>query len=261
MVYGRWCPKRVRGTGQAGQTSLAGWARQGRSRGSICVYRATRVWGRRCSDTSAIIALRLAPIRPSRQHYAHLLVRVTPPPLTRRRPPYLLRLPTARAASGPDARVAMGRLPGNKSRAEARSLGDNVVSGTRTRRRSQERSPVPPVHLPCLCCSLLPQCCANAQASAHLTPLLTPLRSSRTRLRRGPPYAPALRHPSACPPPDPLLCRPTMVMRRTWRSQLHKSSRPCSLPSQCAHPPLPVSWFTELTCSCPSAPVCPPSAC
>ena len=100
MVYGRWCPKRVRGTGQAGQTSLAGWARQGRSRGSICVYRTTRVWGRRCSDTSAIIALRLAPIRPSRQHYAHLLVRVTPPSLTRRRPPYLLRLPTARAASG-----------------------------------------------------------------------------------------------------------------------------------------------------------------
>ena len=100
VVYGRWCPKRVRGTGQAGQTSLAGWARQGRSRGSICVYRTTRVWDRRCSDTSAIIALRLAPIRPSRQHYAHLLVRFTPPPLTRRRPPYLLRLPTARAASG-----------------------------------------------------------------------------------------------------------------------------------------------------------------
>ena len=100
MVYGRWCPKRVRGTGQAGQTSPAGWARQGRSRGSICVYRTTRVWDRRCSDTSAIIALRLAPIRPSRQHYAHLLVRFTPPPLTRRRPPYLLRLPTARAASG-----------------------------------------------------------------------------------------------------------------------------------------------------------------
>ena len=72
MVYGRWCPKRVRGTGQAGQTSLAGWARQGRSRGSICVYRTTRVWDRRCSDTPAIIALRLAPIRPSRQHYAHL---------------------------------------------------------------------------------------------------------------------------------------------------------------------------------------------
>ena len=43
VAYGRWCPKRVRGTGQAGQTSLAGWARQGRSRGSICVYRATRV--------------------------------------------------------------------------------------------------------------------------------------------------------------------------------------------------------------------------
>ena len=53
-----------------------------------------------------------------------------------------------------------------QSRAEARSLGDNVVSGTRTRRRSQERSPVPPVPLPCLCCSLLPQCCANAQAPA-----------------------------------------------------------------------------------------------
>ena len=91
VVYGRWCPKRVRGTGQAGQTSLAGCARQGRSRGSICVYRTTRVWDRRCSDTSAIIALRLAPIRPSRQHYAHLLVRFTPPPLPRRRPPYLLR--------------------------------------------------------------------------------------------------------------------------------------------------------------------------
>ena len=68
MAYGRWCPKRVRGTGQAGQTSLAGWTRQGRSRGSICVYRATRVWDRRsCSDTSAIIALRLAPIRPPRR--------------------------------------------------------------------------------------------------------------------------------------------------------------------------------------------------
>ena len=91
MVYGRWCPKRARGTGQAGQTSLAGWARQGRSRGSICVYRTTRVWDRRCSDTSAIIARRLAPIRPSRQHYAHLLVRFTPPPLPRRRPPCLLR--------------------------------------------------------------------------------------------------------------------------------------------------------------------------
>ena len=159
-----------------------------------------------------------------------------------------------------DARVAMGRLPGNKSRAEARSLGDNVVSGTRTRRRSQERSPLPPVPLPRLCCSLLPQCCANAQASAHLTPLLAPLRSSRTRLRRGPPYAPALRHPPACPPPDLLLRLPTMVMRRTWESQLHKSSRPCSLPSQCAHPPRPVPWCNGLTCSCLSAPVCPPSA-
>ena len=67
MVYGRWCPKWVRGTGQAGQTSLAGWIRQGRSRGSICVYRITRVWDRRCSDTSATIALRLAPIRPPRR--------------------------------------------------------------------------------------------------------------------------------------------------------------------------------------------------
>lgn len=47
-----------------------------------------------------------------------------------------------------DARVAMGRLPGNKSRAEARSLGDNVVSGTRTRRQSQEHSPTSPVPLP-----------------------------------------------------------------------------------------------------------------
>ena len=47
-----------------------------------------------------IIARRLAPTRPSRQHYAHLLVRFTPPPLPRRRPPCLLRLPTARAASG-----------------------------------------------------------------------------------------------------------------------------------------------------------------
>ena len=134
----------------------------------------------------------------------------------------------------------MGRLPGNKSRAEARSLGDNVVSGTRTRRRSQERSPLPPVPLPRLCCSLLPQCCANAQAVAHLPPLLAPLRSSRTKLRRGPPYAPALRHPPACPPSDLLLCLPTMVMRHTWECQLHKSSRPCSLPSQGAHPPRPV---------------------
>ena len=132
----------------------------------------------------------------------------------------------------------MGRLPGNKSRAEARSLGDNVVSGTRTRRRSQERSPLPPVPLPCLCCSLLPQCCANAQASAHLTPLLAPLRSSRTRLRRGPPYAPALRHPSACPPPDLLLCRPTMVMRRTWEE------------------PAP----QILTPMLPAVPVCPPTS-
>ena len=146
-----------------------------------------------------------------------------------------------------DARVAMGRLPGNKSRAEARSLGDNVVSGTRTRRRSQEHSPISPVPLPHLCCSLLPQCCANAQAAAHLPPPLAPLRSSRTRLRRGPPYAPASRHPPACPPSNLLPCLPTMVMRRTWECQIHKSSRPCSLPSQGAHPPRPVPWCNGLT--------------
>ena len=35
----------------------------------------------------------------------------------------------------------MGRLPGNGNRAEARSLGDNVVSGARVRRRPQARSP------------------------------------------------------------------------------------------------------------------------
>ena len=159
-----------------------------------------------------------------------------------------------------DARVAMGRLPGNKSRAEARSLGDNVVSGTRARRRSQERSPLSPVPLSHRCCSLLPQCCANAQAVAHLPPLLAPLRSSRTRLRRGPPYAPALRHPPACPPFDLLSCLPTMVMRRTWECQLHKSSRPRSLPSQGAHLPRPVPWRNGLTCSCLSAPVCRPFA-
>ena len=83
-----------------GADLVAGCIRQGRSRGSICVYRTTRVRDRRCSDAPAIIALRLAPIRPSRQHYAHLLVRCTPPPLTRCCPPYSLRLPTARAASG-----------------------------------------------------------------------------------------------------------------------------------------------------------------
>ena len=53
VVYGRWRPKRVRGTGQAGQTSLAGWTRQGRSRGSICVYRVTPAFG-----------IAAAPIRP-----------------------------------------------------------------------------------------------------------------------------------------------------------------------------------------------------
>ena len=151
-----------------GADLVAGCIRQGRSRGSICVYRTTRVRDRRCSDAPAIIALRLAPIRPSRQHYAHLLVRCTPPPS----PAAVRRIHSGCQQRAPraDARVAMGRLPGNKSRAEARSLGDNVVSGTRTRRQSQEHSPTSPVPLPHLCCSLLPQCCANAQAAACSPP-------------------------------------------------------------------------------------------
>ena len=51
-----------------GADLVAGRIRQGRSRGSICVYRTTRVRDRRCSDASATIALRLAPIRPPRRH-------------------------------------------------------------------------------------------------------------------------------------------------------------------------------------------------
>ena len=43
-----------------GADLVAGCIRQGRSQGSICVYRTTRVRDRRCSDASAIIALRLA---------------------------------------------------------------------------------------------------------------------------------------------------------------------------------------------------------
>ena len=260
MVYGRWCPKRVRGTGQAGQTSLAGWARQGRSRGSICVYRTTRVWGRRCSDTSAIIALRLAPIRPSRQHYAHLLVRVTPPPLTRRRPPYLLRLPTARAASGPTRALQWAACLGTRA---ARRRGASVTTWSPARVRAG--GPRNARHfLPC------PFLASAAASSRNVVPmhrhLHTSRRSSRLCAVRGRGSAEALRTLLPCatrqhaPHPTPCSAVPTMVMRRTWRSQLHKSSRPCSLPSQCAHPPLPVSWFTELTCSCPSAPVCPPSA-
>ena len=57
---------------------------------------------------------------------------------------------SARASGRP---VAMGRLPGNRSRAEARSLGDNVVSGSRVRQQPQARSllalaPTPILHLP-----------------------------------------------------------------------------------------------------------------
>ena len=215
-----------------GADLVAGCIRQGRSRGSICVYRTTRVRDRRCSDAPAIIALRLAPIRPPRtsaaQNHAHYSSdsHHPPSPAAVRR----IRSGCQQRAPRADARVAMGRLPGNKSRAEARSLGDNVVSGTRTRRQSQEHSPTSPVPLPHLCCSLLPQCCANAQAAAHLPPPLAHLRSSRTRLRRGPPYAPALRHPPACPPFNLLPCLPTLVMRRTWECRIHQSSRPCSLP-------------------------------
>ena len=38
-----------------GADLVAGCIRQGRSRGSICVYRTTRARDRRCSDTSAIL--------------------------------------------------------------------------------------------------------------------------------------------------------------------------------------------------------------
>ena len=46
--------------GRRGRPRSCGCIRQGRSRGSICVYRTTRVRDCRCSDASAIIALRLA---------------------------------------------------------------------------------------------------------------------------------------------------------------------------------------------------------
>ena len=52
----------------------------------------------------------------------------------------------------------MGRLPGNRSRAEARSLGDNVVSGSRVRRQSQARPLLAPAPTPTLHFTLLLDC-------------------------------------------------------------------------------------------------------
>ena len=179
-------PEWVRGIGQAGRTSPAECVQQGRSRGSICV----------CCTIPTVRSPLLTLMRPlgsisgscpsglrgymsaARHHLPYL-----------RRPPltvtvrcvlssYQQRAPRAAAS------VAMGRLPGNRSRAEARSLGDNVVSGSRARRRSQARSPLVRVVSPSRCCfSCLPHCCANAWAVAHPTPHLAFVCSSPTRLR------------------------------------------------------------------------------
>ena len=115
-----------------------------------------------------------------------------------------------RAPSG--AAVAMGRLPGNGNRAEARSLGDNVVSGTRVRRRPQARSPccrvlfcmVPemPPAWPLLC-----QCMTNCSPtlaprphaqSADEAPARPSVRSSSPPLTSAPTVLLALLAPSSC---------------------------------------------------------------
>ena len=205
--------KWVRGTGQAGRTSSAEWTQQGRSRGSICV----------CCTIPSVRPPLLAPMRPpgslsgSRPTglYSDTSAARHPLPHLLHRPPSAAVVRCVRSshqqrAPRAAARVAMGRLPGNKSRAEARSLGDNVVSGPRARRRSQERSSLSPVSLSHLCSSLLPHCCANAWAVAHSTLLLAFPCSLLTRLRRGPPYAPASRatrqhalYSTSCPVSQP----------------------------------------------------------
>ena len=81
-------------------------------------------------------------------------------------------LPSARVASA--VLAAMGRLPGNRSRAEALSLGDNAVSGSRVRRRTQARpstlrAPVLVLQLlPALLCPYIGTCSLHLATRARL---------------------------------------------------------------------------------------------
>ena len=164
---------------EAGRTSPAECVQQGRSRGSICV----------CCTIPTVRSPLLTLMRPlgsisgscpsglrgymsaARHHLPYL-----------RRPPltvtvrcvlssYQQRAPRAAAS------VAMGRLPENRSRAEARSLGDNVVSGSRARPADGLRH----AHPSSVWCPL-PD--AASVASRIVVPmhgqLLTPLRTLRS---------------------------------------------------------------------------------
>ena len=208
MVYGRWCPKRVRGTGQAGQTSLAGWARQGRSRGSICVYRTTRVWDRRCSDTSAIIALRLAPIRLPRRHASRPALRAFTRPI-HTTPPH------------PSLSAVFAQAANSARRERTRALQWAACLGTRAaRRRGASVTTWCPARVlaggprnarPSLPCPFLTSAAAS---SRNVVPMHRHLHTSRRSLRlcavRGRSSAEALRtllpcatrqhapHPTSC---------------------------------------------------------------